>query len=378
MREKSKEATLLQHAGEKFRVGKGLSPAIEMSVTYQTESVDEVPVYARLSNTNNHFEVEAMLAALHEAEAAAVFGSGMAAFTAVALTFFKEGDHVILQENCYATSQNFFTKIMARFGVEASIAPIENWENLIRSNTRMLIFETISNPFCIPQDLAQAVALGKKHGILTLCDNTFASPMNCRPGVLGVDLVLESATKYLNGHADLVAGAVVGSTLLLKKLRETAMYLGGFLSTTGCVQLLRGLRTLKIRMEAHNSNGLAFVKALRKTTLVDDVCYGLSKEKEHLSALFENGFGGMCAVRFSSKVNVKKMMREFKLIYDAPSLGSTETTACMPAFTTHKWTSLEEQRRLGIDEQLVRFSIGLEDAEDIANDVMSTAEKCMS
>lgn len=371
------EETRLQHAGSEHRVGKGLVGAQELSVTFATDSIEEIPVYARLSNTSNHAEVCALIATLHHAADAAVFSSGMAAMTAFLFTFLKPGDHVLAQDNCYGGNQGLLLKILTRFGVDTTFAPISEWDSHVRENTRVCYFETISNPFCLPQDLFRAVQIAKANACLSICDNTFASPINCQPLEHGVDIVLESATKYLNGHSDLVCGALAGSSNLIKKINETAMYLGGFLSTSGCVTLMRGLRTLALRMQQHNENGIAFARKMRASSLVKEVnCGGLCASDDHRMKHFRGGFGGMVSVRFQPHVDVLQLLNHMTLVRNVPSLGGTETTACMPYYTTNRWTSESERQRLKIDTSLVRFSVGIENWADIVADVLETAARC--
>lgn len=363
--------TLLQHSGSEHRLGRGLVAPTENSVTFRTPSPEDAPVYARLSNTGNHFEVQALLAALEGTEEACVFGSGMAAMAAVCFTFLRPGDHVLAQANCYGGNEGFLSKVATRFGINASFVPLSDWRAALRPETKLLYLESISNPFCEPQDLKAAVALAKERGIRTLCDNTFASPALIRPADLGIDFVLESGTKYLNGHSDLVCGVVAGSKTLMSELRATAMYLGGFLPAPGCVQLLRGLRTLALRMRSHSENGAAFAAAMRQSELVKDVFYG--SDKPSIAAEFKAGFGGMVAVRFAAGLNVEALLRHTHHIADVPSLGGTETTACMPFHTTHFWMSPEQKAAAGVDKSLVRFSVGIERVEDVVADVLAAA-----
>ena len=372
-------ATWLQHGGKKHRVGRGLVSAIEQSVTFQTDGVEDAPVYARLSNTSNHHEVCTLLAGLERTEKALVFASGMAAMTAVLLTFLRPGDHILAQENGYGGNQGLFTKVMSQFQIECTFAPIDEWESHVRPHTRLAYFESISNPFCVPQNLDKAVAVAQKHKLISLCDNTFASPAVCLPSAFGVDLILESGTKYLNGHSDLVCGVVAGTEKHLRKIEEFSVYLGGFLSTQGCAQLLRGLRTLQVRMAAHTANALAFARGLvAEKQIVSEVFYGgLAQPDTAFQPFFKKGFGGMCCVRFAPQVNVKKMLRQMQIIKDVPSLGGTESTATMPYYTTNSWMSSSVRTSLGIDTQLVRFSVGLEDSTDLLQDVLAAARHSM-
>jgi cystathionine beta-lyase len=360
--------TALQHAGKQHRLGSGLVGAVEQSVTFATPAVDDMPVYARLSNTMNHKEICALVAALHGSPDAQVFASGMSAIHAVLTTVLHPGDHLIIQENCYGTSQGLAQKILARWGIESTFAPLSQWDKFIKSNTRALFFESISNPFCIPQNFETAVQVKKMSGAMLICDNTFASPVNCRPLHWGVDVVVESATKYMNGHSDLVCGVVACSHEFSEKLAQTAMYVGGFLSAAGCMQLAKGLRTLHVRMRACNENGRAFASRVRQLAGVAEVFHGsLMKEQ---SEVFTD-FGGMVGVRFAPDIDVPKLLRSLQLVSDVPSLGGTETTACIPWWTTNRWMSDAEKRRLAIDEQLVRFSIGLESVDDLIVDLQA-------
>lgn len=362
--------TLLQHAGSQHRVGTGLVSAVEVAVTFEPEFPGAKPVYARLSNTKNHLEVTELLARLEGTESSAVFASGMAAMSAVALTVLKPGDHILCQANCYGGNKGFITKVLSRMGIESTFVPLDEWASHFRSNTKLAYFESISNPFCVPQDFLGAVELARSRNVLTLCDNTFASPIICRPADFGVDYVLESGTKYLNGHSDVVCGVVASSRKNIESISETAMYLGGFLATQSVSLLLRGLRTLHLRMEAHNKNGAEFARRLKQHPLVQDVFYGLQNgDFANIKKAFPKGFGGMCAVRFAPQVNVTKLLSELCYVADVPSLGGTETTACQPVTTTHWWASEQERAALGIDSQLVRFSVGLEEVAELVSEL---------
>lgn len=365
----NKLETVVQHAGEEHRVGKGLVSAIEVAVTFEPEEEGGLPIYARLSNTKNHREVSKLIASIEGAESAAVFASGMAAMTSLCFTVLRPGDHILCQANSYGGNHGFITKTLRHWGVESTFLPIDDWESGFRANTRLAYFESISNPFCIPQNVSRAVALARSHNVPTVCDNTFASPYNLRPLELGVDYVLESGTKYLNGHSDVICGVLASSASNISLINDTAMYLGGFLSAQSIAGLMRGLRTFVVRMERHNQNGAAFASAMRKASFVKEVFYGTTDEA--ISRLFPRGYSGMVTVRFNDDVDVLELMRKLRMIRDVPSLAGTETTACMPFHTTNRWMSLAEKSALGIDEKLVRFSIGLEDVADVCADIES-------
>jgi cystathionine beta-lyase/cystathionine gamma-synthase len=371
--------TQLQHAGKEHRVGSGLVSATEISVTFESVSPTALPIYSRLGNTSNHKELESVLATLHEADEAIATGSGMGAFNLILMTLLKPGDHVLVQDTCYGGTYNLLTKVFGPWGITASFTPLVNWNQALQANTRMVIFESISNPFCVPQDLGLAVDFAKKHNLLSVCDNTFASPSLCRPLLHGVDIVLESATKYLNGHSDVIAGMVAGRRNILDLLRPPHAYLGTFLPTYQCTQLLRGLRTLDLRMDAHSKAGDLFARAMsHEPEVVAEVNYGrgmLGNSAEAVLPYFSRGFGGMVSIRFAAKVDVKKLMGHMRLVTNVPSLGGTETTATMPAYSTNWFMTAAEKLKYKIDDQLVRFSLGLENTADIIADVLAAATK---
>jgi cystathionine beta-lyase/cystathionine gamma-synthase len=369
--------TELQHTGKNHRVGNGLVAAVEASVTFKTPSTDDAPVYSRLGNTENHRELEALLARAHQAEAAIVTGSGMAAFNLIFQTMLRPGDHVLVQECCYGGTYNLLTKILGPWGITCTFAPIKDWSNACRPNTKIAIFESITNPFCAPQDLGQAVDICRKKNLISICDNTFASPALCQPLVLGIDIVLESATKYLNGHSDVIAGMIAGSKKFMDRLRTSHAYLGTFLPTRECALLTRSLRTLAIRMERHTITGSAFARAMESAQdVVQRVHYGVTADNA-ISRFFPHGFGGMIAVEFNPAVDVKAMMRSMTLVSDVPSLGGTESTATMPTYTTNWFMTTAEKSAFGINDHLVRFSIGLENAVDVVQDVLAAARRTL-
>jgi len=367
-------STTLQHAGAEHRVGSGIIGATETSVTFRTGATSDYPVYARLGNLPAHAELEALAARLHGSPAAIAFGSGMAAVSAAVFTLLSPGDELLVQENCYGGVQQLLTRVLTPWGVTVKFARIEDWPDAITKRTKLCHFESISNPFCTPQRIDRAVAAARRVGARVMCDNTFASPIFCRPIAHGVDLVIESATKYMNGHSDVVAGCLATSTELATRIREVAKLLGGFLPASSCAQLLRGLRTLEIRMRAHEDGGKRFAEAMRNArSVVAEVWHG--SPDPAIARFFPDGFGGMVAVRFAPQVNVEAMLRRLKLVADVPSLGGTESSATMPWHTTNRNQSESEKAAIGIDRQLVRFSIGLEKPEDIANDVLTAAQK---
>lgn len=368
-------ATLLQHSGNEHRIGKGLVSATEQAVTFRVDSTDDEPMYQRLSNTANNKEIQSVLADLQGAEASFVTNSGMAALYLILATELRPGDHIICQENCYGSTKGLLDKVLKDWGIRASFCPVAEIADHLQPTTRALIIESISNPFCVPQDIRGACLLAKSKGIVSIVDNTFASPWNCRPLALGADYTFESATKYLNGHSDQVAGVIGATANRIQTLASRAMYLGCFLASDSCVKLLRGLRTFALRMERHNENGQAFAAAMRQLPQVEKVYYGLPQSEAHHEMVTNDaikecfsGFGGMVCLRFQRGLEVPKLLARLRYVADVPSLGGTETTACMPLHTTHKWTAAEECKRLGVDECVLRVSVGLESLDDIVAD----------
>lgn len=376
------DATVLQHSGGEFRVGRGLIGAMEQSVTFETDSPLDFPLYARLGNTANHAEVEAVLATLHNGEDSIVFGSGMAAANATYFALLQPGDHVLAQENCYGGMHGFLTSVLARWNIEIEFVPVEQWPQRVKPNTRLAHFESITNPFCKPQNVAKICRELKaahlkfsgtaKRPLLTVCDNTFASPILCKPLNLGADIVMESATKYLNGHSDVVCGAIIANREIIETIRGQSRLMGGFLPTQACMMLLRGLRTLEIRMKAHCETGAAFAKAMADSRLVNKVCYGT--EDSEIKEIFSKGFGGMVTVKFAPTVDTIAMIAATRYIKNVPSLAGTETTATLPWYSTNRFQPDSEKQRLGISLQLVRFSVGIENVADIIEDVLTAAK----
>jgi cysteine-S-conjugate beta-lyase len=365
-------STSLQHAGSQFRLGKGLVGAIDRSVTFKTANETDPPVYARLGNTTNHAELEYLLAALYHTKSAIVVNSGMSAWTLTFLGLAKPGDEILCPKICYGGSVNFFTKIMAPWGLRAHFAPFDQWERFVTDRTKFILIESISNPFCEPIDIDPVMRFAQKHKLMTLCDNTFASPVLFNPLAHGCDLVLESATKYLNGHADVIAGLIAGSDQWIKPLRAVHAYLGTFLPQDQCALLIRGLKTLEIRMRAQTENAAWLQKELAKRPEIKAVHYGDQKD-DAIQKLFSHGMGAMLAFTLCDKVKIQQFLKNLKVVRDVPSLGSTETTLTAPAFTTHWFMPEDERKALGITSQLVRLSVGLEDPRDVLHDIVQAA-----
>lgn len=369
--------TKLIHSGEPDpRIQGAVSMPIFQSANFEYEDEGDYHSlkYIRLNNTPNHVALHQKLLALENAEAALVTGSGMAAISTALLTVLSAGDHLLIQDSLYGGTHDFVTKDLPAFGIAYdfidSDAP-DSWNAKIRPNTKAIYVETMSNPLLQVPDLAAVVEFARSSKIVSLIDNTFASPVNFRPAELGFDLSLHSCTKYLNGHSDIVAGAVIGTMDLVKKVKHRLDHLGGSLDPHAAFLLHRGMKTLALRMKCHNESTLAIAKFLQDHPAVARVNYpGLESHPRHQRArsLF-NGFGGVLS--FEVKGGVEEAQRFIKrttIPIIAPSLGGVETLLTRPATTSHSGMSPAVRRGLGIADQLIRLSVGIEAADELIED----------
>jgi cystathionine beta-lyase/cystathionine gamma-synthase len=370
--------TRLVHAGERAaRIGGAVSVPIFQASVWEIEASGgyEHLKYPRYSNLPNHQVLAEKLASLEGAEAAIVAGSGMAAITATLLSVLKAGDHLLALEGVYGGTHAFVTQRFAGLGIDYDLIPGEDpeaWRRKLRPTTRAIYVETITNPLMDVPDLPAAVAFARRHGLLSLIDNTFATPVNFRPLEWGFDLALHSCTKYLNGHSDLVAGAAVGRADLVEGVHSTLKLLGGTLDGHGCFLLNRGLKTLALRVRQQNANALALARHLAAHPAVARVRYpGLADHPAHQRAarLFAGGFGGMLAFEPAGGVAAAdRLFSRLALATHAPSLGGPETLVVSPARSSHAALAPEERARIGIRDELVRVSVGIETVEDLMAD----------
>lgn len=332
--------------------------------------------YIRLHNTPNHEVLQARLAAIESGEAALVTASGMAAITAAILAFAGSGDHLLAQKTLYGGSQSFLDADGPRFGLEHTAIDLadpdgpEAWQAALRPETKVLYAETISNPLIEVGDLRAAADFAHRHGLVSIIDNTFASPVNFRPLEIGFDLVVHSATKYLNGHSDLVAGVVVGSAERVEQVRHLQLHLGAALDPHACFLFERGLKTLALRVERQNQNALRLAEALAARPDVARVRYpGLADDPGHrwASELF-SGYGGMLSFELDDAARVPGMLERLEIPLHAASLGGVESLVVQPARSTHLALSPAERAALGIGDGLVRVSVGIEDGDELIAD----------
>jgi cystathionine beta-lyase len=366
-------ATRCVHAGTmRDGVNKGINSPIYTSTSF--EFIDQPDtVYPRYLNTPNEKAVAEKIASLEKTERALVFSSGMAAISTVLFTFLGKGEHAVFQKGLYGGTSHFLDREFERFGITYSVAASQSAGDLeacIRDNTRLIYIETPSNPLLNITDIRTVAAMAGKKGLITIIDNTFASPVNQQPATLGIDLVVHSATKYMGGHSDILAGAVAGPEGLMKEIYQTGLNFGGSLNALTLYLLERSLKTIHLRVERINDNALELARFLEAHPAVSRVNYpGLSKHPGHeIAAGQMSGFGGMLSFEVGGQDGIA-FQRRLKLIRPSMSLGGTESICSSPAHTSHRHLGPEGRRAEGISEELIRLSVGIEDVEDLKEDL---------
>jgi len=371
--------TALIHAGEvRPRVEGAVALPIFQSSTFEV-GVDgdyHDVRYIRLSNTPNHAVLQGKLAAIENGEAALVTASGMAAISTTLLTILGNGDHFLAHRTLYGGTHGFLTKDLPRMGVDCTFIDADArtgaWESALRPTTRAFYVETLTNPLLEVLDLEAVVAFCREHGLVSVIDNTLATPVNFRPIDHGFDLVVHSATKYLNGHSDIVAGAVVGEPARVREVKRKLDHLGGALDPHACFLLHRGMKTLSLRVAHQNASALRIAHFLESHPAVARVNYpGLeSHPRRDRAAAWFRGHGGLLSFELAAAMPaVERFFARATLPVSAPSLGGPETLMTRPAATSHSGLAPDERRRLGISDSLVRVSVGLEAVEDLIDDM---------
>ncbi|MGB8780023.1 MAG: aminotransferase class I/II-fold pyridoxal phosphate-dependent enzyme [Candidatus Bathyarchaeia archaeon] len=384
-------STKAVHAGDKRGSSSGavVEPIYETSVfafSSTKQLVDvmgekaEGYVYTRYGNPTTR-SVEDKMAELEQSEDAAVFSSGMAAIATTFFTLVSSGDHVVSTRDLYGGTLEFFNKVLPKFGVETTLVDATDLDEIrsaTRSNTKVIYAETPTNPTLKVADLSAVAKIGKEKGATVVVDSTFASPYNTKPTELGVDVVVHSATKYLCGHNDVTAGVVCGSERFVQELKKTRKSLGGTLDPLAAWLLLRGLKTLGLRMERHNSNGIKVATYLEGHPKVKTVHYpGLESHPQHAIAKRQmTGFGGVVSFEIDRDFETTaKFVENLKLCSLASSLGGTETLVTQPVTASHYFVSVEDRKKAGITDQLIRLALGIEDPEDIIADLEQAFNK---
>jgi len=329
--------------------------------------------YGRTHNLTRE-ALEKNIAALENGKYGIAFASGLAATHAL-ISLLKAGDHVIVSNNVYGGTYRLFEQNMTAYGLQFSwvdTSDLNNIENAVKPNTKMIFVETPTNPMLVLTDLSGVSSIAKKHNFITVCDNTFMSPYFQNPIDWGIDIVLHSTTKYINGHSDAIGGILITSNeKYYQRLRYIQNAAGGIPSPFDCWLVLRATKTLAVRMKQHEENARAFADFLLKSGKAEKVFYpGLKHHPQHeLAKQQMRGFGGMVSADFGSIEKAKKVLNNVKIFVLAESLGGVESLICHPVSMTHASVPKADREKFGLTESLVRFSVGIEDIEDLIEDI---------
>lgn len=381
-------STMTVHGGEEKRKPYGsLTTPIVQTSTYTFEDTAEIlsfmhrkaegglPVrdeYGRYSNPTQS-TAERKIAALEGSERALLFGSGMGAITTTLLSALSSGDHLIMVKGAYRRTEEFAREYLPRWGVETTFVPIDDpaaWADAVRPTTRVFMSETPTNPYLRVVDLERMVEVARGHGLLTIMDATFATPVNLRPLEHGVDLVVHSATKYLAGHNDLLAGAVVGEAKVMDDIQAGRGVLGGVSNPHDAYLLIRGLKTLDLRVRRQNENGQRVARFLEQHPAISRVHYpGLVSHPDHEIARRQmGGYGGVVSFEIAGGMEAtSRFIDRLELPYVGPTLGGVESVIEQVAVLFS--LDAEERRKAGIRDNLVRYALGIEDADDVIDDL---------
>ena len=374
--------TLCVHAGSLVdEQHKGAISPLYPATSYAFNDV-EIGQYPRYFNTPNQRGLAEKIAALEGAESGLIFSSGMAAVSTALMSHLKSGDHVIFQDDLYGGTRNFVKSEFPKYGFEFSFTKstqIIDFENEINANTKGIYIETPSNPTLKIIDLNGITSLAKKAGLWTMIDNTFASPVNQNPIKHGIDIVIHSATKYLGGHSDISAGAVLGTPKTIDKVFQSAKNFGGNLSEYTVWLLERSIKTLFLRVHAQNENAQAMAEFLMRQDWVEKIYYpGLPSHPDHYLAKNQmKGFGGMLSFNLIEGIDCKTFLTNLKLVKPTMSLAGIESTALSPRLTSHSLLTEEERIAQGITPQMIRFSLGIEAQEDLQADLVNAIQKAL-
>ncbi|WP_010517243.1 trans-sulfuration enzyme family protein [Croceivirga radicis] len=366
--------TICTHIGEvKDEQFKGAVSPIYMSSSYEYEDV-AVKRYPRYYNTPNQAALGEKIALLEHTEAAMIFGSGMAAISHALMAFLKAGDHIVLQQTLYGGTYNFAVTQFEKYGISYSFTTgwqPEDFAKELKENTKVIYIETPSNPLLTITDIEAIAKLAKSKGIVSMIDNTFASPVNQNPVDFGIDIVLHSATKYMGGHSDICAGAVAASKEHIEKIWQASICFGGSLSDQTVWLLERSLKTMGLRVKEQNKNAMVLASMLEKHDAVERVYYpGLASHPDHeLAKKQMKGFGGMLSFELLETIDATAFLKALKLIKPSMSLAGVESTMLLPTKTSHSLMSAADRKAQGIKDNLIRFSVGIEEHEDILADI---------
>jgi len=380
-------ATKAIHVGEEPNLEKGRSGdvvvPIHLASTFARREIDRPTGGYEYSRTGNPTRdaLEKRLAALENAKHGLAYASGLAAEATVLISLLKQGDHIIAFDDLYGGTRRLFDQTLSNFGLGFTYVDaryVENIERAIKSNTRMIWLETPTNPLMKLCDIRAVSKIAKEQDIITVVDNTFMSPYFQNPLDLGADIALHSATKYLSGHSDVIGGAVMLSNKeFYSKLKFNQNAIGAVPSPFDCFLVLRGIKTLALRMERHNFNAQKVAEYLESHPRIGKVNYpGLESHPQHeLAKKQMSGFGGILSFELKGDLNdVKNFVKKLKIVLLAESLGGVESLIDHPALMTHASLTKQEREKIGITDNLLRLSVGIEDIEDLKSDLKQALE----
>ena len=373
--------TICTHVGQvkDEQYGGSVSP-IYPGTSY--EYIDkEIDRYPRYSSTPNQEFLSKKIAALEGTEDAMIFGSGMAAISTSLLAFLNSGDHIILQNDIYGGTRNLVEAQFNRYGIEYSFTEgleVKNFEEKIKKNTKAVYIETPSNPLLKIVDIKNVADLSKSNGLVSFIDNTFATPLIQRPHALGIDIILQSATKYFGGHSDICAGAIAASSEHKEHIWNLSKNIGGSLSDYTAWLLERSMKTLSVRFYAQQKNAVELANYLKDCKYIDKIYYpGLASHPGHEIAKKQmDGFGAVISFELNKKIDPKSFLKSLNMINPSMSFAGVESTMLSPAETSHSLLSPEDRIAQGITDNLIRFSVGIEDVPDVIDDFEQAINKC--
>ena len=382
MKSKHRPETQAVRGGTDLRKKNGplVNPIYQTSTFEVTDNDEQVRAtktdmfYTRYGNPT-HTVAEKCIAELENAEAALLFASGMGAITTSILALVKSGDHIVAQRDIYGGVTKFLSQWLPKLGVETTFVDTTEYEQharAIRPNTKLLYLESPTNPTLRVVDLKKTSALAKQHGLISLIDSTFATPINSRPAEFDIDVVLHSGTKYFSGHSDLICGVAAGRADLIAKIKETRTTLGGTMDPHAAWLLLRGIKTLAVRVQRQNDNALRIAQFLASHPTVASVNYPFLEGHAQRALAMDQMSGGGGVLSFEvagSGDDARQVVESLKLFTLAPSLGGVDSLVTIPVYTSHAMISPEHRATMGVTDQLVRLSIGIESSDDLVADL---------
>ena len=385
-RKRRPETAAVRGASEMQKKNGPVAPEIYQTSTFEVADNEE---QIRVTTTDRYYTrwgnptitlAEQTVAALEGTEAALVFASGMGAITTTILSLLKAGDHIVAQRDLYGGVTKFFSEWLPKLGIETTLVDTTEYEQharAIRPNTKLLYLESPTNPALHIVDMKKMAALAKQHGLISVIDSTFGTPMNQHPAEYGIDLVMHSGTKYLSGHADLTCGVISGRRDLIEQVGETRKTLGNCMDPHAAWLLIRGLKTLAVRVARQNENALRVAEFLEQHAKVRRVHYPFLKSHPQYAIVRQQMSGGSGMVTFEvdgSGDDARRVSEAMKLFTLATSLGGVESLVSIPVLTSHAMISAEQRAQMGVTEQMVRLSVGIESVEDQIEDLERALE----